>query len=185
MGAKRPPAIQKKAYIEIDLEHLYATGEVRTIGDPIIAPTVTRKVPKGQFEIIYTQNLFGILEKLGNKKIQVLSFLLDKKDGSNQINMTNTEIANELGVARKTVIETIKVLSDADLLRRKGTVIMLSANFMVKGNQIREAYLMQKFEEMDPMTYESYNKAIDVEIDPQLSFDRNGQVYQKSKEVGK
>ena len=185
MSAKRPPAVQRKAYIEIDLDWLQETGEIRTIGEPIIAPTITKRVPKGKFEIVYTSELFGILDKLGNKKIQVLSYLLEQKDGNNQINMTNTEIAKEIKVARKTVVETIKILEGAELLRRKGTVIMLSANFMVKGNQLREAYLMQKFEEMSPKAYEAYENAIDVEVDPQISMDGQGQLYQKSKEVKK
>lgn len=183
MPAKRPPAVQKKAYIEIDLNHLYETGEVRTIGEPIIAPTVTTKVPRGKFEIVYTAELFGILDKLGNKKIQVLSYLLDNKDGSNCLNMTNTDIAKNIGVARKTVVETMKVLESADLLHRKGTVVMLSANFMVKGNQLREAYLMQKFEEMSPKAYDAYQDAIDVYVDPQYSFNENMEVIQQSTEV--
>lgn len=183
MPAKRPPAVQKKAYIEIDLNHLYETGEVRTIGEPIIAPTVTTKVPRGKFEIVYTAELFGILDKLGNKKIQVLSYLLDNKDGSNCLNMTNTDIAKNIGVARKTVVETMKVLESADLLHRKGTVVMLSANFMVKGNQLREAYLMQKFEEMSPKAYNAYQDALDVEVDPQYSFNENMEIIQHSTEV--
>lgn len=181
MPAKRPPAVQKKAYIEIDLDHLYDTGEIRVIGEPIVAPTITTKVPRGKFEIVYTAELFGILDKLGNKKIQVLSYLLDNKDGSNCLNMTNTEIAKNIGVARKTVVETMKVLESADLLHRKGTVVMLSANFMMKGNQLREAYLMQKFEEMAPKTYDAYVDAIDVELDDQLSFTQDGSIVQKSK----
>ena len=63
MPSKRPPAVQKKAYMEIDLNRYYETGEIYTIGTPIIAPTVTTKVPRGKFEIVYTAELFGILDK--------------------------------------------------------------------------------------------------------------------------
>lgn len=181
MPSKRPPAVQRKGYIEIDLDHLYKTGEIQCIGDPIVAPMITTKVPRGKFEIVYTAELFGILGKLGNKKIQVLSYLLDNKDGQNCINMTNTEIAQNIGVARKTVIETMKVLESANLLRRKGTVIMLSANFMMKGNQLREAYLMQKFEEMPASKNETVIDAIDVNVDSQYSFDDDMGIVQKAR----
>ncbi len=182
MSSKRPPAVQKRGYIEIDLNRLYETGEIQTIGEPIIAPTVTTRVPRGKFEIVYTTKLFGILDKLGNKKIQVLSYLLDHKDETNQLNMTNTEIANNIGVARKTVIETMKVLESADLLHRKGTVVMLSANFMVKGNRIREAYLMQKFEELSPKE-EEFEDAIPLEVEEQLSITPSGEIAQRAKEI--
>lgn len=191
MPAKRPPALQKKGYIEFDLDHYYETGEIITVGEPIIAPEITTRVPKGKFEIVYTAQLFGILEKLGNRKIQVLSYLLDHKDGTNCLNITNTELAKEVGCSRPTVVDTINILSDAGLVARKGSVLMLSANFMVKGNQIREAYLMQKFEEISqnsssstpPKAIEQHEEhnAIDVDIDDQISFDENGNFYQRAK----
>ena len=185
MSSKRPPAIQRKGYIEIDLQHFYETGEIITIGEPIIAPEITPKIPRGNFEIVYTAELFGILEKLGNKKIQVLSYLLDHKDGQNSLNVTNTELAKDIGVARKTVVETMKVLENADLLRRKGSVIMFSANFMVKGSRLREAYLMHKFEEMSKEAYDAYQNAIDVDVDPQYCFDKDMKVIQKAVEAKK
>ncbi len=151
MPAKRSPAIQRKGYVEIDLEHFYETGEVVITGRPFEAPTVTTKVPRGKFEIVYTAQLFGVLEKLGNTKIKVLNYLLDHKDGTNCLNITNTELAKQVGCSRPTVVDTLKVLAEAGLVARKGSVIMLSANFMVKGNQIREAYLMQKFEELNAL----------------------------------
>lgn len=181
MGAKRPPSCAKKAYVEIDIELLQSTGEIRIISAPIIAPTITTKVPRGSFEITYTSELFGILEKLGNKKIQVLSFILDHKDGNNTLNMTNTELAERTKISRKTVVETINILRDADLLQRKGSVIMISPNLMVKGNQLREAWLMRKYEEIhDNEEYETDN-AIDVTVESQLRFIQDGTIVQRAR----
>lgn len=186
MSAKRPPALQKKAYVEIDYQALKETGEVRIIGSPIVAPTITTKVPRGKFEIVYTAELFGVLDKLGNKKIQVLSYLLENKDSNNSLNMTNTEIAKNIGIARKTVVETMKILENADLVRRKNSVIMFSSNLMLKGNQMREAYLMRKYEEMSPRAYEEYENAIDAVVDTQYSFTEQGEIVQRARiEEGK
>lgn len=181
MGANRPPACQQKAYVEIDLELLEATGEIRIVGAPIVAPTITTKVPRGKFEITYTAELFDVMKELGNKKIEVLSYLLDHKDGNNTLNMTNAEIAKELHVSRPTVIDTMRILSDAKLASRKGSVIMISPKLMVKGNQLREAWLMRRYEEFDEAAEQVNNNAIDVTIEEQLSFTPDGTVVQKAR----
>lgn len=181
MGAKRPPALQKRAYVEIDLERLESTGEIRIVSSPIIAPTITEKVPRGKFEITYTAELFDIMKSLGNKKIEVLSYMLDHKDGNNSLNMTNAQLAKAVGASRPTVIETMKTLSEAGLVGRQGSVIMISPKLMVKGNQLREAWLMRKYEEITDDHAEIEANAIDVEVDNQLSFLPNGSIVQKAR----
>ena len=181
MSANRPPALQKKAYIEIDYEHLQATGEVITVGSPIIAPTITTKVPRGKFEITYTAELFDVMKKLGNKKIEIFSYLLDHKDGTNCVNMTNTQLAAATGISRPTVIETIKVLESAGLVERQNSVIMISPKLMVKGNQVREAWLMRKYEEISDKGYDDYQNSIDVEVDNQYTLTENGDVVLKAR----
>ena len=181
MGAKRPPACQEKAYVEIDLELLRATGEIRITSSPIIAPTITTNVPRGKFEITYTSELFGILEKLGNKKIQVLSYILDNKDGNNSLNMTNTQLSKQLGIARQTVIDTMHILEDANLVKRQNSVIMISPGLMVKGNQLREAWLMRRYQEIDEQQDIIDAHAIEVSVDPQLSFTEDGSIVQRAK----
>ena len=180
MGAKRPPACQNKAYVEIDLELLESTGEIRIISAPIVAPTITTKVPKGKFEITYTAELFDIMKTLGNKKIEVLSYILDHKDGNNTLNMTNLQLSKTLGVARQTVVDTMKILQDANLVKRKNSVIMISPKLMVKGNQLREAWLVRKYEEIDEKQEAIYENAIDVSIDPQYSFSNDGTIVQRA-----
>lgn len=178
MGSKRPPAVSRKAYIEIDLDLLQTTGELRLIGDPIIAPTITHRVPRGKFEVTYTAELFGLLEKLGNKKIEVFSYLLDKKDGNNCVNTSIRSIAKETSTSIQTVQSTINILRESGLITRKGSVYMISPSLMVKGNNIREAWLMQRYEEMsEPVSI----PAIDVEIDNQLSFESDMSIVQKAR----
>lgn len=181
MSANRPPAVEQKAYIEVDLKHLRETGEVKTVGSPFLAPTITSKVPRGKFEITYTGELFGILHKLGNKKIEVFSYLLSKKDGNNCVNATNTQLAEQTGISRKTVVETMKILTDSGLLERNNSVIMISPQLMVKGNQQREAYLMSKFVETSQKNIEAENESIDAIIDNQYSFTDDMQIVQKAR----
>lgn len=181
MPSKRPPAVQEKAYVEIDLKELRENGNVVIIGEPIIAPMITTRIPKGNFEIVYTADLFEIVEKLGNQKMQVLKYLLENKDGYNQVNASNTELAKAVGCSRPTVIETLKIMNDAGLIQRKNSVIMISPNLMIKGNRMREAYLMRKYEEISEKQYEIESTAIETEIDPQLSFTADMQIVQKAR----
>jgi hypothetical protein len=179
MPAKRPPACQERAYVPIDLDALKETGEIKIIGEPIIAPTITTKVPRGKFEITYTAELFNVMKELGNKKIEVLSYILDHKDGNNTLNMTNAQLAEALNISRPTVIDTMKILSEANLIKRKNSVIMVSPGLMVKGNQVREAWLMRKYEEIPDK--EEKDVVADLEVDPQLSFGLDGQIYETAK----
>lgn len=183
MSAKRPPAIQKECYIRVDYDALRESGELVPIGEPFVAPTITSKVPRGKFEIVYTADLFDIVDKLGNQKMQVLKYLLENKDGNNCLNMTNTQLAKAIGCSRPTVIDTLKIMADADLIKRENSVIMVSPNLMIKGNQQREAYLVRKYEEITQESYDAYQNAIDYDVDPQLSFTNSGEIVQKAIKV--
>ncbi len=177
MGAKRPPAVQEKAYIEIDLKTLRETGEILIKGDPIIAPTITEQVPRGKFEITYTAELFGIMKKMGNKKIEILSYLLDNKDGNNCLNTSVRDIAKATETSHQTVQDTINILKEANLIRREKSVYMLSPNLMLKGNQIREAYLMRKFEEIPDPDEEDI---IEAQIEGQMRFNDSGDIIESA-----
>lgn len=181
MSASRPPAIQKTAYVEIDYQALKSTGEVKIIGSPIIAPTITTKVPRGKFEVTYTAELIGLLEKLGNKKIQVFSYLLENKDSNNSINTSVRDLAKATNTSNKTVQDTLKILQDAGLLTREKSVYMLSPQLMVKGNQMREAYLMRKYEEISQQNLVAYDNSIDAIVDSQYSFTEQGEIIQRAK----
>ena len=183
MGSKRPPAIKESAFVEIDIKKLKETGEIKIIGSPIIAPEITTSIPRGKFEIVYTAELFDIVGKLGNQKVKVLAYMLDHKDGNNCLNATNSQLAQLVGVSRPTVIETMKVLQSANLVTRKNSIIMISPGLMVKGSQVREAYLMRKFVEMEEGETADKPKYIDAEIEGQLAFNDDLDIVEKVKTI--
>lgn len=138
--------IENKWYVEID-PCFQQTGEVKIVGQPINVAEQEQKTPRGGFEIAYMSALFDIFDKLGGKKYLVLQYILKNKDGMNTLNITNTELAKKVGCARQVVVDTMKILTDAGVLTRKGTVIRLSARVFVKGDAQKEAYIMRKFVE--------------------------------------
>lgn len=143
---KNREPISNKWYVEID-ECFLDTGEIKLIGEPINVAQQEQKIPRGGFEIAYMSALFDLFDRLGGKKYTVLRYILDNRDGMNCLNMTNTELAEKAGVGRNTVVDTIKILSEAGVVTRKGTVLRLSPRLFVKGNAQKEAYIMRKFTE--------------------------------------
>lgn len=178
MGAKRPPAIKRKAYVEIDLNLLNSTGEIKIIGAPIEVPVITTKVPRGNFEIVYCAELLDVMRKMGNKKIELFAYLLDHKDGNNCINTSVRQLAKKTNISYLTVQGTLAILKDAGLLTQKGSVYMFSPSLMVKGNQVREAYLMRKFEEMDERPQLDI---LESKIEGQLELSANGDIVERVK----
>lgn len=165
---KKQVSLQNKCYVEIDENLLHETGEIKIIGEPIHAPEQNTTVPRGAFEIAYLASICDILDQLGNKKIKVLQYILKHKDSSNCLNMTNSQLADAVGCSRPVVIDTIKMLTDAGVLTRKNTVIMLSPRFIVKGDAQREGYLMRKFTEAKSEAEETRQSNV-VELPPRNS----------------
>lgn len=180
MSNKKLPDIKEKLLVELDPHEYFNYGTFKPIGEPFTVPTITTRVPHGKFEITYTSELFDVLKKLGNKKIEILSYLLDNKDGRNQLNMTNTEIALATNSSRTTVVEAMKILSSAGLIERKHSVLMISPNLMIKGNKLRHLRLLKEYIEMSDEAYKNYENSIDATVEEQYSL-VNGNIVQKAK----
>lgn len=69
------------------------------------------------FEKVWLGHLAVLLDLLGSSKIKVLGYLLEKRNYENRIIATQSKMAKELGVSRKTVADTLLALKEADALR--------------------------------------------------------------------
>ncbi|PGT65230.1 replication/maintenance protein [Bacillus cereus] len=58
------------------------------------------------------------LQLQGEKKIQVLNFVMERLDAQNQLHMTQKEIAEQTQVSERTVSETMKTLQESNFLQR-------------------------------------------------------------------
>ncbi|ANS52434.1 hypothetical protein BM86_35165 [Bacillus thuringiensis] len=58
------------------------------------------------------------LQLQGEKKIQVLNFVMERLDAKNQLHMTQKEIAEQTQVSERTVSETMKMLQESNFLQR-------------------------------------------------------------------
>lgn len=70
------------------------------------------------FMKIFLMNLLNQIDQVGNKKTSVMFFIIDNLDKENMFHMTQTEVANELGIGRTTVNESFKILENANFLKK-------------------------------------------------------------------
>ena len=136
----------REAYVQIDANLLHETGEVKIVGEPIEAEQIVKKVPRNGFEITYLAYFCDLFDKLGGRKYTVFKYIIEHKNSDNQLIITIRELAEKTNTSTKTVNDTIKLLKEAGLISTRTGAIMLFPKLAHRGNDRKEAYLMQKFE---------------------------------------
>lgn len=142
---KQPQIIQVKEqeyYQRINPD----TGEI--IGEIKAVDVVVKEVPRVGFAITYLSTIVQLIDNVGNKKMQVVKYVLKSMDSNNLLIKTVREIAEGSGCSVQTVNDTLKILESCGIIARKTGVIMLSPKLVHKGNAQRERMLMTKFVEI-------------------------------------
>lgn len=142
---KQPQILQIKEqeyYQRINPE----TGEI--MGDVIVADVAVKEVPRVGFAITYLSTIVQLIDNVGNKKMQVVKYVLQKMDSNNILLETVREISKNSGVSLQTVNATLQILEGAGIIARKSGVIMLSPKLAHKGNAKKERYLMTRFSQI-------------------------------------
>ena len=130
-------------WIQVDKD----TGE--PIGEAKEVDVLMRPVTRSGFMITYLSAIIQMIDNLGNKKMQVVKYILKHMDKScNMLVKTTAEIEKDTGISKKTIIETLKILENANIISRRSGVIMLSPKLVHRGDLKKERYLMTKFQEI-------------------------------------
>lgn len=143
---KQPQIMQIKEqeyYQQIDPD----TGEL--IGDVRCVDVVVKEVPRTGFAITYLSSIINLIDSIGNKKMQVVKYVLKNMDSNNILLQTVREVSEGSGCSIQTVNDTLKILGDAGIIARKTGAIMLSPKLVHKGNARKERFLMAKFIEIN------------------------------------
>jgi len=105
------------------------TGEVFDV--PLI---IHNKSSNSNFEMIFYGHFLDILDDLGNKRIQILRYIVKNRDPyTNTLIKTVKEIADALFMSTRTVNDTLIILTDKGAIKRKTGVIFLDANLICDG----------------------------------------------------
>jgi DNA-binding transcriptional regulator YhcF (GntR family) len=75
------------------------------------------------FHKLWLGHIIESLDLIGNKKLKVLTFIMNNLNSENLFLMTYREIEKKTGISRPTIVETFKALQEADFLKkiRSGT----------------------------------------------------------------
>jgi len=115
-------------------------------GEVLEANEILKPIGRNGFMITYMTEIIKLIETIGNKKMQVVKFVMENMDtSSNSLIITTREIAAKSGISHKTVIETLKILEDAEIIQRRTGAIMIKPTLVHKGNENKERALITRF----------------------------------------
>lgn len=148
---KQKPILQVKEqekWQRIDIDTGEATGEI------IDVDVVIKEIPRTGFSITYLSTIVSLIENVGNKKMQVVKYILQNMNPQNMLIETVREISEHSGCSKQTVNQTLQLLEGAGIIARKTGCIMLTPKLIHKGNAQKERFLMMKFNEIKSTTNE-------------------------------
>src|SRR5690625_6009795 len=92
----------------------------------------------------YLTAIIQLIDKLNNKKIQVVKYILENMEKStNTLIITTTELAKKSKVSRQTVSDTLKILEESQIIARKTGAIMIHSNleYLKRFDEIGRAHV--------------------------------------------
>lgn len=119
------------------------TGEIIEVKE---IDTFEKTISRNGFMITYLSEIICLIENLGNKKMLVVKYILNNMSKyENTLIITTPELSKKCGVSRQTVSETLKLLEEANLIKRRTGAIMLNPRLLNNKQAKGEAIMMTKF----------------------------------------
>lgn len=103
---------------------------------------------RANFAILYPLKFYGLVNAVGSKKMEVISYIVKHMGADNVLIATEKEIAQNAKVGKRTVERTLKALANANLIHRRPGVIMLNPLLMNRKHRSGEYRLMLKYEDI-------------------------------------
>lgn len=137
----------KEMWVQVDPQALQETGEIRTVGEPVLADASITKCDRNGFEITYLAYLFDVFDQLGGQKYKVFKYIMEHKSADNTLIISQRELADKCGVGTQCVNSALKLLKEKGLIATRTGAIMVLPKIAHRGKAGREQFLMHKFEE--------------------------------------
>lgn len=87
----------------------------------------------GWFEKLYLQAFISSIEDISNSKLKIALFLMEIKDKTGKIILTQDQISQATGISRKTVNTTMQLLIKSKFLVKAGKVFQINPYVMYHG----------------------------------------------------
>jgi len=132
------------------------TGEIREVD------AFERSVGRQEaFMITYLGEIINMIETIGNKKMQVVKYILANMcKTNNTLIITTRELAEKCDMSTRTVTETLKLLENAGIVERRTGSIMVSPKLMNNWKGGKEATMMVKYKEFAPETSQNGSEEV-------------------------
>ena len=132
------------------------TGEIIEVNE------IIKRVTRQGFVISYLSTICDMIESIGNKKMDVVKYILKNMDmHNNTLIITQQELVKKTHTSVNTVVDTLKALQKAKIITRRTGALMMSEKLIHKGNAQKEAYLLTRFKSFNSEEQEQ-SSMIDV-----------------------
>lgn len=131
-------------------------------GEIVEMQVIQEDVPEKDsgFYKLYMRDFVRTLELVANKKEKVCYWIIDHLSKDNMLIYTYHQMAEEIGVSYDTVASTMKILLDADFLRKHHLgLYIVNPNIIFKGSRSRRLNVLHTYS-----TSDSGDKVADTEL---------------------
>lgn len=125
-------------------------------GEEIVAQVITQ-TGDYDFEKLWMAHILDAIEEIGNAKMQVLWFLLKKRDYRNQIFLTSKEIAEAVGVGEASVKRCIAALIKNNIVKRKNhrsTTLTLNPDVIFRGSHQQRTHIVYEYKQIQGQLFD-------------------------------
>ena len=115
-------------------------------GEVIEVDKLYRKQTSGNFHKAYLIQLISMMDLIGGKKFQVVNYILDNIQWSNNtLIATVKELVQATETSKQTVITTLKLLEEGNIIKRRTGALMLNPELLMRGDDQKQKYLLLEF----------------------------------------
>ncbi len=121
-----------------------ATGEIREM------QVVSIEERDANFHKIWIANVIQCLDLIGNKKIQIMDFLLKNMDSENKICLSLRQMAQKSNVSLETCRTTINALKSANFIKQINSgAYQINPDIIFKGGKGSRMNILLKYQQVD------------------------------------
>ncbi len=101
------------------------------------------------FHKVFLKEFLPAMGMIGNRKSKVAYWILNHLNNDNELKYSYRQIAQKTGVSYQTVAKTVRILKDADFLRRSGRDLIVNPDAIYRGYHVSRLIVRDKYRDAD------------------------------------
>lgn len=115
------------------------------------------------FHKVWMRNFISTLDIIGNQKAKVCFWIIENLTKDNRLLFTYRGISDATGISLDTVAKTMKVLLDADFLRKSDVGYIVNPNILFKGQRSNRMNILNQYQAGTQITTSKAEKIKNIE----------------------